>query len=97
MKSSKFESSEKETDRDSGRDKLRAKEAWSEKRRDLMQGDVMKSAWVESKAVIVEIHPGDYRHVESAAQKLGYAVPEFLLLSASLIAAVVHGEEVSQD
>ncbi len=47
----------------------------------------MKSAWVEGKTVIVEVRPDDYRHVESAALKLGYTVPEFLLLSASLVAA----------
>lgn len=57
----------------------------------------MRSAWVDSKAVIVEVRPGDYQHVESAARKLGYTVSEFLLLSASLIAAVVHDAGVAQD
>jgi len=57
----------------------------------------MGSAWVDGKTAIVQMEPGDYRHVESAARKLGYSVPEFLLLSASLIAALVHGEDVLQD
>ncbi|WP_333985400.1 hypothetical protein [Burkholderia orbicola] len=57
----------------------------------------MKSAWVEGKAVIVEVRPDDYRHVESAALKLGYTVPEFLLLSASLVAAAVQEKGVLQD
>lgn len=57
----------------------------------------MRSAWVDSKAVIVEVRPDDYQHVESAARKLGYTLPEFLLLSASLIAAVVHDAGVTQD
>lgn len=57
----------------------------------------MRSAWVDGKAVIVEVGSSDYRHIESAARKLGYTVQEFLLLSASLIAAVVHGEGAALD
>lgn len=62
-----------------------------------MQGGGMRSAWVDGKAVIVEVGSSDYRHIESAARKLGYTVQEFLLLSASLIAAVVHGQGAAQD
>ncbi|WP_175885480.1 hypothetical protein [Burkholderia sp. BCC0044] len=55
----------------------------------------MRKDQVESRVVVVEMHDGDYRHVESAAQKLGYPASEFLLLSASLIASVVNGDDVT--
>lgn len=48
----------------------------------------------ESKVVVLDMHPGDYEHVERAAQKLGYATSELMLLSAYLVAsAVVNGDD----
>lgn len=55
----------------------------------------MGSEQIQSKVVILEVSPSDYLYVERAARQLGYAVPEFLLLSTSLVAsAVVNGDDV---
>lgn len=53
----------------------------------------MSKEEVESKVVVMELHPRDYGYVERAAQKLGYSPSEFMLLSATLMAsAIVNGD-----
>lgn len=53
----------------------------------------MSKEEVESKVVVMELHPRDYGYVERAAQKLGYTPSEFMLLSATLMAsAIVNGD-----
>jgi len=48
----------------------------------------------ENKVVVLEVHPGDYHHVERAAERLGYGTPEFVMLSASLVAsAIANGDD----
>ncbi|MPV70268.1 hypothetical protein [Burkholderia sp. BE17] len=56
---------------------------------------LMKNEQMESKVMVIEVHPGDYSHVERAAQKLGYATSEFMLLSATIMAsAIVNGDDI---
>ncbi|MBU9336813.1 hypothetical protein [Burkholderia multivorans] len=57
----------------------------------------VRNEQIESKVMVMEMHPNDYHHVERAAQKLGYSGPEFMRLSAHLVAsAVVNGDDVLQ-
>lgn len=52
----------------------------------------MGNSKVDSKVVMLEMDADQYRHLELASQKLGYSVPEFLLLSGSLMGgAIVNG------
>ncbi|MDN7922656.1 hypothetical protein QZM99_31745 [Burkholderia gladioli] len=55
----------------------------------------MTGDWGESKVLVLDMYLSDYHFVERAAQKLGYATSEFVLLSASLVAsAVANGDDV---
>lgn len=49
----------------------------------------MNNSRCENKVVVLDVHPGDYHHVERAAERLGYGTPEFVMLSASLVAAAI--------
>lgn len=54
----------------------------------------MAGDWSENKVLVLDMYLSDYHFVERAAQKLGYATSEFVLLSASLVAsAVANGDD----